>query len=175
MSSCLRCAAGIGRDLLIIFVGFACVCLLAVSFTTILSSLTLGHIILRATHHAGYDFPLNGTEKIGGIGGLVGGVALSLIPASGNAELQIYTLSVSTVLLGAVTGAIGSAILTKHGHRDEILNPRHAATAGALGGVILGPGVAIAQFILIGFIFKALELAAELKWKSKSPRRFASS
>lgn len=130
--------------------------------------LIVGHAILRATHHAGYDLPLNGSMKIGAVGGVVGGIALSLAlsclgrggdddddekPKAFSVIRSIISVPTSTVF-GAVAGALGSVILAKHGLRDEILNPSHAASAGALGGVILGPGFLVATMV-IALVFNA--------------------
>ena len=43
-----------------------------------------------------------------------------------------------TTAFGAIVGAIGSSVFRIHGHVG--MDTLHAATAGALGGAILGPG-----------------------------------
>ncbi|KIM28651.1 hypothetical protein M408DRAFT_137727 [Serendipita vermifera MAFF 305830] len=55
---------------------------------------------------------------------------------------------------GAAAGAVGSAVLRLHGH--TMMDPLHAARAGALGGAVLGPGVMVGLFVggivLVGII-----------------------
>ena len=43
-----------------------------------------------------------------------------------------------TTAFGAAAGVVGSKVLINYGH--EVMDPLHAARAGALGGAVLGPG-----------------------------------
>lgn len=45
--------------------------------------------------------------------------------------------------LGAAAGGIGAAVLRLHGY--DVMDPLHAARAGALGGAVLGPGETISE------------------------------
>ena len=53
-----------------------------------------------------------------------------------------------TTALGAAAGGIGSAVLRIHGH--VVMDPLHAARAGALGGAVLGPGEIMQLFVQWG-------------------------
>ena len=59
-----------------------------------------------------------------------------------------YGSWIATILVGAVSGPIGCAILREVKANVGGLDPAHAAAAGALGGVIAGPLVAVCAPII---------------------------
>jgi hypothetical protein len=79
------------------------------------------------------------------------------------------------VLASALTGTIGSAILI-HNHVDlGPIDVLHATRAGALGGAIFGPAVALGVplvFALLFIVFSRVWLAmmAGLKWVTTHSR-----
>ena len=97
------------------------------------------------------------------MGSLVAGVGLGIpincvtgnqVDENGIPRLS-WTTILTTVLVGTLTGTLGTAIL-KHNHFDlEGTDVLHATRAGALGGAILGPGAIFLLpllFLTIGII-----------------------
>ena len=78
---------------------------------------------------------------------------------------------ITTLLLGTLSGTLGAAIL-KHNHFDlQGTDVLHATRAGALGGVIMGPGVIFLLplvLLAIGIILPPLFIALifGLEWIS---------
>ena len=96
-----------------------------------------GQAILRAAHLEGYEAPISSSVKIGAMGG----VALTLpaiffcIHRRHGFVFAMWSIAVD-ILIGAMAGPIGIAILA-HRLREKLLDPLHAARAGALGACII--------------------------------------
>jgi hypothetical protein len=98
--------------------------------------LVTGHAILRAAHH-GYAAPISSSAVAGALGGAVFTVPAILLCACRREGLLFVLLYVAVeTTIGALAGSVGVTILKSHIH-GELLNPLHAARAGALGAVIL--------------------------------------
>jgi hypothetical protein len=95
-----------------------------------------GHAILRAAHHDGYAAPISSSAVAGALGGAIFTVPAILLCLCRRKGLifVLWSIAVDTTI-GALTGSVGVLILKSHIH-GEILNPLHAARAGALGAVI---------------------------------------
>lgn len=103
--------------------------------------LVSGHAILRAAHLSGYAEPISSSAKVGAVGGLVmtlPAILLCIFRRKGLIFI-VWSIAVDTTL-GAMAGALGVAMLKNRLH-GEMLDPLHAASAGALGAVIISSGV----------------------------------
>ncbi|KAH7917846.1 hypothetical protein BV22DRAFT_1042165 [Leucogyrophana mollusca] len=110
--------------------------------------LTLGHVVLQAAHHDGYDAPLASSMNAGALGGLIlrgaiGVVTLPVLSCMSEERRKAWRRSPSKILgglmvgtaLAAAVGPIGVAIL-HHISVGDTLDLTNAARAGALGIVI---------------------------------------
>ncbi|KIM28641.1 hypothetical protein M408DRAFT_23680 [Serendipita vermifera MAFF 305830] len=110
---------------------------------------------LRTISLPGYDTLLRETMYLGATGGAVLYPIMTafiltknhLFPSTQNGEdapltviLNMFIELGKPVAVGATAGAIGSTILRDH---ELMLDPEHAARAGALGGTVLIPGFLI--------------------------------
>ena len=131
----------------------------SVAFNGFLFLIT-GHAILRLTDLAIYDaFSLQSSMQVGAAGGAIMFPALAVFqsilescfgpgePEEGEDPGLVHSvvhnmlsLGMSTAV-GAAAGGVGSKVLLAHG--VSVLDPLHAARAGALGGAVLGPGVIV--------------------------------
>jgi hypothetical protein len=122
--------------------------------------LIIGHAILRLTNLAVYsEFSIHSSMQVGAVGGAIMSPALAAFmifaedclgikePEEGDEEERIpcvarnmLTLGMGTAF-GAAAGGVGSKVLLSHGL--SVLDPVHAARAGALGGAVLGPGILV--------------------------------
>lgn len=138
----------------VLFIAFSVGGLAFLGFLYVLT----GQAILRASHLDGYDFSLETGMQIGAAGAAILTPAVILFNMAtsvcfppeddgfGNRRYvscpertcaNIFELVKGTAF-GAAAGAVGSAVLRLHGH--TMMDPLHAARAGALGGAVLGPG-----------------------------------
>jgi hypothetical protein len=122
--------------------------------------LITGHAILRLTNLAVYsEFSIRSSIEVGAVGGAIIFPAFAVFnifaenclgiktPEEGDKEelipsvaRNILTLGMGTAF-GAASGGIGSKVLLSHGL--SVMDPVHAARAGALGGAVLGPGILV--------------------------------
>lgn len=121
-----------------------------IAFNSFLFLIT-GHAILRLTDIAVYsDFSIHSSMQVGATGGVILLPALlivSSIEGCLNLESMRHSSIVSVTLnmlnlcrsiaAGAAAGWAGSNVLLSHGY--TVMDPWHAAWAGALGGTVLGP------------------------------------
>lgn len=121
-----------------------------IAFNSFLFLIT-GHAILRLTDIAVYsDFSIHSSMQVGATGGVILLPALlivSSIEGCLNLESMRHSFIVSVTLnmlnlcrsiaAGAAAGWAGSNVLLSHGY--TVMDPWHAAWAGALGGTVLGP------------------------------------
>ena len=113
--------------------------------------LITGHVILRFIDLAVYnDFSIHSSMQVGAAGGAILLPALLIVAVvegclhtgamrnslTGSVTLNMLSLGRSTAL-GAAAGWTGSKVLLSHGY--TVMDPVHAARAGALGGAVLGP------------------------------------
>ncbi|KAF9484049.1 hypothetical protein BDN70DRAFT_917930 [Pholiota conissans] len=118
--------------------------------------LLAGNGILRAAHHAHYT-PSNAiAAEIGAVGGVLSGLIFGFLaqclPTDEDGRLWWPFSMAGSVIVGTLSGAIGTAILNKHNVDLKGIDLLHATRAGALGGTILGPG----QIVAVPLIFAAL-------------------
>jgi len=123
--------------------------------------LITGHAILRLTDLAEYsEYSVRSSMLVGAVGGAIMfpailvfrgiaedclGVRDQVQRASGCSVIRsMLNLGIATAL-GAAAGAVGSKVLLPRGF--SVIDPVHAARAGALGGVVLGPGIVICGFM----------------------------
>lgn len=117
-----------------------------------------GQGILRAASLDGYTSPYQGSLQLGATGAAiispVVGIVYSVIDAfcrssspddpTPRCNLLIWLLrAAQATALGAAAGGIGADVLRSHG--CDVMDPLYAARAGALGGVVLGPGETIPE------------------------------
>ena len=127
------------------------------------TDLIVGHAILRAAHRfgGGIDHPLHGSMRIGALGGTIAGLTVGCVGyqmycggggrrESAQSAWRAITAVPGSAIFGAVSGAIGSAVLKKHGFDGQILTPRYAAAAGAVGGTIQAPVFIVIYFLVVG-------------------------
>jgi len=151
-ASCCCCCLG---ACYIFQMGFLAACL---AFSCFLFLIT-GHAILRLTDLAVYsDFSIHSSMQVGAAGGVILFPALLIV--SGIEEClnkesmrQSFAVSVTlnmwnlgrSIAAGAAAGWAGSKVLLSHGH--TVMDPWHAAWAGALGGTILGPCIIVGTLL----------------------------
>ena len=89
--------------------------------------------------------PQQGDEDEDGDGDGDGEEALGVCSIAPNMIARnMLSLGMSTAL-GAAAGGVGSKVLLLHG--VSVMDPLHAARAGALGGTVLGPGIVIGGLV----------------------------
>ena len=117
--------------------------------------LITGHAILRFTDLAVYsDFSIHSSMQVGAAGGVVLLPALLILSSiEGCLKLEsmrhsfIFSVTLNmlnlcrSIAAGAAAGWAGSKVLLSHGY--TVMDPWHAAWAGALGGTVLGPCMTI--------------------------------
>jgi hypothetical protein len=140
--------------LFIVILGVAFITIFLAVILALSGSLELlaGHAILRAWAYEGYaNYSLASSVKLGAVGGVVFGLGFALVSASCVRIQAQGALGpfVHAVLYGGGVGFVGSAILAKHGLEGLILDPKHAAVAGAVGGVAIGLGWILVLFLIL--------------------------
>jgi hypothetical protein len=96
-----------------------------------------GQAILHAAHHSGYNVSVSSSVKVGAVGGVAMTFPAILLCVYRREGIVFTLWSIAVdVLIGAMAGPIGVAILQSRLH-EQILDSPHAARAGALGAVII--------------------------------------
>jgi hypothetical protein len=103
---------------------------------------------------------------IGAVGGVVSafifGIVSACLPKDENGQLRWPFSLVRSVAVATLSGPIGFAILQKYHIDCHGINVLHAMGAGALGGIILGPGLSLALAVLFSPLIIAVKLG--FKW-----------
>jgi hypothetical protein len=121
--------------------------------------LITGHAILRLTDLAVYsDFSIHSSMQVGAAGGVILLPALLIVSSIEECLKQesmrhsfIVSVTLNTLNLcrsiaaGAAAGWAGSKVLLSHGY--TVMDPWHAAWAGALGGTVLGPCIIVGTIL----------------------------
>ncbi|KAF9243524.1 hypothetical protein BU15DRAFT_59893 [Melanogaster broomeanus] len=122
-------------------------------------SIIIGHSILRATHHAGYDVPLSSSMKVGAEGGAIVTLAfITCLPLwlqlgyqenkMQRAILRLINAAFS-VAMSAASCALGVVLLHRHAPQVLTLSITHATRAGALGAAILVSLTALQSLVIL--------------------------
>jgi hypothetical protein len=102
----------------------------------------LGQAILTGAHFEGFTASLSSSAKIGAMGGLVITIpALVLCHFRGKGLLYFVFCVAMDTAFGAVAGPLGLAILQGSLGQEVMLDPTHAAQAGAVGAVVISTGM----------------------------------
>ncbi|KIM20150.1 hypothetical protein M408DRAFT_334120 [Serendipita vermifera MAFF 305830] len=129
-----------------------------------------GHFLLRLFGVSGYDSILQTSMKIGATGGAILCPALIAVvciyayifgPSLNTRDappvpywkqvLDIIVLDhCGLAAFGAAVGAVGSKVLISHGHK--VMDPLHAAKAGAVGGAFIKPGIGYGLLLILTLI-----------------------